>query len=238
MTPAPLPRPPVTGNRLVLTGAVLYLLEWVAIIAGGIGVPLGGNVSAARVLDSYAGHADALGWAAGWFSVVLLGRLLVMVGLAAALTESGRPSRLMPVAVAAMAVSCALEVTAYAVAAGAGWTAATSTVATTRGLDAVSYMLTLMVWGPFGVSALCAGVAMWTSGLFRRALAILALVAGALTLCIGLAFTAPSLHGAIGALGAVTLVFWVWMVWTGVTLWRASGRGRRVADAQDQRMLV
>src|SRR5690348_12236251 len=81
---------PLVGNRLVLTGAVLYLLEWVAIIAAGVSVPVGATAGAHDVISAYAGHADAIGWSAGWFCVVEVGRLLVMVGLRAALPDAGR----------------------------------------------------------------------------------------------------------------------------------------------------
>ena len=53
---------PVAGNRLVLAGAVLYLLEWVAIIAAGVGVPVGATPSAHAVTPAYAGHGNASVW--------------------------------------------------------------------------------------------------------------------------------------------------------------------------------
>ena len=59
-------RPQLVGNRLVLVGAVLYLLEWVAIIAAGIGAPVGAAASTQDLLTAYVGHAQALGWPAGW----------------------------------------------------------------------------------------------------------------------------------------------------------------------------
>jgi len=206
---------------MVLTGAVLYLLEWVAIVAAHLGVPLGAGAGATTVVQGYTGHVEAFGWAAGWFSVVEMGRLLVVVGLAAALRRSARDNALMGVAVAAMAVSCALEIAAYAVAASVAWTVPLGSVATDRALDAVSYDLSLMVWGPFGVSLLCAGLAMARTRLFGRILPVLALLTGALASAIGLAFTRPSGHGAVGALGAAAVVFWVWMIWTGIVVWRA-----------------
>src|SRR4051812_3045914 len=84
-------RASLVGNRLVLAGSVLYLLEWVAIVTASVSVPLGATASAADLAKSYAGNAEALGWAAGWFSVVLLGRILIMTGLRTALAASGRP---------------------------------------------------------------------------------------------------------------------------------------------------
>jgi hypothetical protein len=39
----------LVGNRLVLIGGVVYLLEWVAIIAAHVNAPLGGAATAAEV---------------------------------------------------------------------------------------------------------------------------------------------------------------------------------------------
>src|SRR4051794_31335435 len=114
-------RPVLVGNRLVLAGSVLYLLEWVAIVAASVDAPVGAATGGHDLASTYAGHAQALGWAAGWFSVVLLGRILIMTGLRAALVASGRPSPLMDLAVAAMVVSVALEIATYAIVAGTAW---------------------------------------------------------------------------------------------------------------------
>jgi hypothetical protein len=222
-TYAPTPsRTALVGNRLVLAGAVLYLLEWVAIIAGNIGVPLGAAASATHVMAGYSGHANTFGWAAGWFSVVLLGRVVLMIGLRSALADSGRPQRLMDIAVAAMAVSVTLEVVTYALVAGTSWAAGQpGAQAATRVLDAASFEMNVMIYGPLGVSLLCAGAAMLRSTLFGRVLPALALVAGFLSTLIGLALASPSLVGAEGALSSAALLMWIWMLWTGVVLWRA-----------------
>ncbi|MGH3508883.1 MAG: hypothetical protein ACRDPI_01470, partial [Nocardioidaceae bacterium] len=170
---------PLIGNRLVLAGAVLYLLEWVAIIAASVGVPVGAGVSVHDLTSAYSGHADAIGWAAGWFSVVELGRVLLMVGLRDALARSGKAHPMMDVAVVAMAVSVTVEIVVYAVSAGAAWSLERGgSVAVTRALDAVAFQTNLMIYGPMGFSVLCAGLAMWRSGLFGRALSALAMVGG------------------------------------------------------------
>jgi hypothetical protein len=216
---------PVTGNRLVLAGAMLYLLEWVAIIAAGVSIPVGAAASSHDVIAGYAGHADALGWSAGWFCVVEIGRILVMVGLRAALPESRRLRPLLDIAVIAMAVSVAVEIVVYAVAAGAAWSLDNGGSAdVVRALDAVSYQLNETIYGPLGVAMLCAGWVMWKSGAFNRALALLALVAGALFTLLGLAFVAPRFSGVSQGLGAGAILMWIWMVWTGVVLWRARPR--------------
>jgi len=212
----------LAGNRLVLAGAALYLLEWVAIVLAGVGVPLGATASARDVVAGYTGHTQALGWAAGWFSVVLLGRVLLMVGLRSALVRSGRSHPLMDAAVVAMAVSVALEVVVYAVAAGASWSLAHGgSLAATRALDAVAFEVNETIYGPLGVSVLCAAVAMWRSELFSRVLAGLGVASGAVFTALGVAFVAPRFAAVADALSSAALLLWIWMIWTGVVAWRA-----------------
>jgi len=154
--------------------------------------------------------------------VVLLGRILLMVGLRAALDASGRPQRLMDLAVGAMTVSVVIEIVVYAVTSGAAWAIAHgASVSDIRVVDAVAFQTNQMIYGPLGVSLVCAAVAMWRSGLFARALAALGLVAGVGGILIGLAFDAPATAGVAQALSFANLLFWVWMIWTGVVLWRA-----------------
>ena len=49
-------RPALVGNRLVLAGSVLYLLEWVAIVAASVNAPVGADASAHDLVSAYAGH--------------------------------------------------------------------------------------------------------------------------------------------------------------------------------------
>jgi hypothetical protein len=216
-------RPVLVGNRLVLVGSVLYLLEWVAIIAAHVDAPLGADVSASDVTSAYSGSTDAWGWAAGWFSVVLLGRVLIMTGLRSALVDSGRPQRIMDFAVVAMAASVILEVATYAGTAGGAWyldNGGSSDVV--RGLDAAMFLLNNMIFGPLGVAVLCAGAAMWISGLFSRVLCGIGLLAGVAATLLGVAFAAPGASSAAEALGFALLLFWIWMLWAGVLCWRAT----------------
>jgi hypothetical protein len=64
------------GNRLALAGAILYLLEWAAIafLAEQPTDRLGENAGA--ITEAYSGEARTTALAAGWFSAVLLGRIL------------------------------------------------------------------------------------------------------------------------------------------------------------------
>ena len=128
---------------------------------------------------------------------MLLGRVLIMTGLRSALAESGRPQPLMDLAVGAMVISVALEIATYAVVAGAAWAGGGST----RALDSVAFQLNDMLFGPLGVSLLCAGAAMWLSGLFGRVLPGVALVAGVMATLIGLGFGSPKFADVVSALG-------------------------------------
>ena len=173
-------RETLRGNRLVLIGTALYLLEWVAIIAAGVAVPVGPDQSASDLSSAYEGRADALGWAAGWFSVTLLGRILLIVGVRASLRDSNRPQRLMDLAVAAMAVGVSVEIATYGLAAGASWAVDEGAdPADLRILDSALLALNQMLFGPTGVAVLCAGLAMLASKLFHPGLCWLGIVSGA-----------------------------------------------------------
>lgn len=218
----------LVGNRLVLIGGVVYLLEWVAIIAAHVNAPLGGAATAAEVASAYTGSTDAYAWAAGWFSVVLLGRILLMIGLREALADSGRPQRVMNLATAAMAVSVTVEIATYAIVAGAARsTDEGGSLATIRSIDAVAFELNNMIFGPLGVAVLCAGLAMWRSGLFNRVLPWIAIVSGVILALFGAALQAPSLSDVAAPLQVAAPLFWIWMIWTGVVCWRAAPRRDR-----------
>ncbi len=220
----------LVGNRLVLVGGVLYLLEWVAILAAPVAAPVGADAGAEQITSAYAGNTTALAWAAGWLSVVLLGRVLLLVGLRAALRDSGRPHVLMDLAVLAMLASVVIETVVYAVVAAAAWLGENgATAATVRALDAAAWEISQMIYGPLGVAVICAAVAMWRSGLFPRALCGLGVAGGAAAVLVGLAFVAPAFVHVAATLSLGVLLFWAWMLWTGVLCWWATGVGTRQA---------
>jgi hypothetical protein len=211
----------LVGNRLVLAGAVLYLLEWIAIIGASMEAPSASDVSAAKVLEGYQGEQDALVWGAGFFSVVLLGRVLIVIGLRKGLVDSGRPHGLSDFAVVAMAVSVVIEIVSY------GMVGGTAVVANhggdadvVRGLDSVAYTVNTMIFGPVGVAVLAAAWAMLRSGLFSKYLCWLGMLAGAVLTVYGLVFAGSESAG--DAFQAAVPLFWIWMIWAGVVMWRAS----------------
>jgi hypothetical protein len=212
----------LVGNRWVLVGGVLYLLEWVAIIAvGALGVSefVLRDAAAADVLATYADHPDAMWAMAGWFAVVLLGRVLVFVGLRSALAESGVRHPLLDFAVAAAAVSVTVEIAAYGLAAGATTTAAQGEEGLTWAIDQAAVGLNLMIGGGLGVAIVSAVYVMWRSGLFPRWLNLVGAVSGVGIVAAQLT-VAPSLQTLNDVLMFFPVVFWVWMLWAGVVCWR------------------
>jgi hypothetical protein len=210
------------GNKWVLAGGVLYLLEWVAIIGAGfagVGESVAVGASPQELLDSYVGNVDAVALMAGWFSICLLGRVLFFIGLRSALGASGRGHLLMDFAIAAAAVSVTLEVAAYALASAAADLADAQDTAAMVVLDRAGGWLNQVIAGGLGVAIVCAVWCMWRSGLFSTALNIAGAVGGTGILLAQLSI-APSMSTLFSIVGWAPLVFWVWMIWAGVVLWR------------------
>jgi Domain of unknown function (DUF4386) len=214
------------GSRLVLVGAVLYFLEWVAIIGtGGMPVLFDPGTDPGRVLHGYVGHSNAYAWAAGWFGVVLLGRALFAVGLRHGLVRSGFDHPAAEFGVLAMAAGAVIEIVSYGIAAGAGILADHGGDAhLVTALDATARSVNILLWGATGLGVLCLSWAMLRSALFPRVLAGLGLLGGAVMTLSGLAFGAPEYASAQAALQAAGFAMWIWMIWSGVLMWRAGPR--------------
>lgn len=225
-------RPELVGNRYLLAGAVLYLLEWVAIVAvgvSGVGAMIGRDLTEQDLSRAYAGNVDVIAFMSGWFAVVLLGRVLVFIGLRRSLVDSGRPSTLMDLAVVAAAASVLLETASYGlVVAAAGL--AVDHPAGMVALHEAALALNLLLGGGLGVAILCASHAMTRSGLFPVALVVVGWLAGAGA--VGAQLTiGPSLSAVSDALQASVMLFWLWMLWLGVLLWRHTPRKPAPAPA-------
>ena len=128
---------------------------------------------------------------AGWFSLVLIGRILIIIGLKNGLAASGRSHPIMDFAVVMMAISVALE-----------WASGT---------------LNGLFFGTVGVSVLCSSWAMLRSELFPKVLPILGMIGG-IPLALSALFIAPSVSNIGGALTAGAALFWIWMFWAGILL--------------------
>jgi hypothetical protein len=224
----------LVGNRWVLVGGVGYLLEWVAIIwvgALGIGETVVRGASASELLDTYSDHVDALTTMAGWFSVVLLFRILLFIGLRQSLVDSGYRHPLMDFAVAAAAVSVALEVASYGLGAAAGGLAESGDRAGVLALDQAAAGINLMIAGGLGVAIVCSAYCMWRTQLFPMALNLIGMVSGVAIVGAQLA-VAPAAQTMFDILYAFPALFWVWMLWAGVLCWRRTPRGVGSLDGE------
>jgi len=237
-------RHPLVGNRLALAGVAMYFLEWVGIAAFNLGnVPAAQGTKAAEILSQYAQHGPGIELLAGWLSLVLLGRILFVAGIRDSLRRSGADTLLADFAVLAMAVSVVLEITAYAIASGGTYAAASGAdQSTIVGIDGVANFVNLILAAPIGVSVLAASIAMVRSRLFPAWLSWLGVAAGlvacAYGVIVGPAFAAggtcgdalcspgSSLAGIAQAISVTLVAAWIWMIATGVVLFRAAGRQR------------
>lgn len=224
--PTTAPARTLVGNRWVLVGGVVYLLEWVAIIwvgAVGVGAFVERGASPAELVETYAGHEDAMYAMAGWFAVVLLGRILLFVALRQALSDSGLRHPLMDFAVAAAAVSVTIEIASYGLAAGASGPAVGGAQTTTAAIDSAAAGLNMVGLGGLGIAIVCSAYCMWRSGLFPMPLNVIGLVSGLAITGAQLAVS-PSLESLFDVLFAFPLLFWAWMLWAGVLCWRRTPR--------------
>ena len=217
----------LVGNRVALVGAAMYFLEWVAILS----IPsvptekLGHDPSA--VVAAY-GHPKAIGVAAGWFSVVLFGRVIFTIGLRDAFRGLRRERLFANIAVAAMGLSVAIEVVSFGITAAAAWVAeAGGNQGAVVALDAASEVLFKLVIGPIGVSVLAGSIAMILSRLFPRWLGWVGILGGSLLLVAGIIGVGGlgargTFHNVAGALMGGVPIVWIWMIATSVVLFRAT----------------
>ena len=218
----------LVGNRLALVGTVMYFLEWVAIVS----IPsvptdkLGRDPAA--IVAAY-GHPKAVGLAAGWFSVVLFGRVIFMIGLRDAFRGLRRERLFANIAVAAMTLSVAVEVISFGMTAAAAWGAHSGgSQSAIVALDAASEVVFDLVFGPIGVSVLTGAIAMTLSGLFPRWLGWVGVLGGSLLtvggiLGVGGLGASGTFHNVAGALSSIPVpIVWIWLIGTSVVLFRAT----------------
>ena len=215
----------LNGNPWALTGAVLYLLEWVAIIGAAPPGPFGPGTPASKIVREYSGHTRGAGVAAAWFAVVLVGRVLYIAGVKASLRHRVRDLPLLDLALGAMAISVVMEVATYSTAAATARLAADGASRDlVVALDGAAYWLNLFLWGPVGVSVLACAYAMLRSRLFASWLCWVGLVGGVAAIAACLVAGATTDASGTGAADAITSIgaigLWVWMIGTGVVLLR------------------
>ena len=222
----------LVGNRLALVGTVLYFLEWVAIPF--LPAVADGSLFGAEpevVVAAYRGHSGVIAFAAGWFGVVLLGRVLFAVALRKSFRDSSRDSLLVDFAVGAMIVSVTLEIASVGLAAAAGWLADTRPDGSAIvALEAAGSLLFFVAFVPIGVSILAASAGMLGSDIFPRWLGVVGVFAGVAATVGGIIQVAAL--GSTGVLHDVgepltnvgAVVFWLWLVATSIILWRHAPR--------------
>lgn len=216
----------LVGNRWTLVGAIVYLLEWVAIVGFRPGNTPTTFLKPDAVVAMYTSHVSAVAVAASWYSLVLLGRILFTVGIRDSLKRSGADTLLADFAVAAMAVSVILEIASYALAGAAGQLAHNGgEPAAVVGVDAAGGWLNIMLFAPLGVSILAAAVAQMRSGLFPAWLTWLGVASGLVNTVLGVVVgpalaAGPGPFQTVQMLALATLGFWVWMLTTGILLFR------------------
>jgi hypothetical protein len=225
----------LVGNRIALVGAIMYFLEWVAIVA----IPsvptdkLGRDPGA--IVAAY-GHPNAIGIAAGWFSVVLFGRVIFTIGLRDAFRGLRRERLFANIAVAAMALSVAIEAISFGITAAAAWVAdAGGNQGAVVSLDAASEVVFQLVFGPIGVSVVAGSIAMIFSRLFPRWLGWVGVIGGSLLVVGGILGAgglgaSGTFHDVAGAFSSIPVpIVWIWMIATSIILFRATPRHREAA---------
>jgi len=224
--------PALIGNGLALAGAILYLLEWVAIFAFSPPGPLGPDKSPGQLVTAYADHAGRAAASAGWFAFVLVGRVLFIAGLKAGLRRRPRELPLLDLALGAMAIGVALEVIGYGLGAAAARLAADGAdPGLVSAVDAGGYWLVLLLFAPTGVAILAASIAMLRSRLFATWLCVVGLIAGVGAVAGGLlaGLAAEDKVGVVDGVSSVGAIgMWVWMIGTGVVLLRARQPDRAI----------
>jgi hypothetical protein len=223
-------RPAIQGNRWVLIGAVLYLLEWVAIIPAGDSGPADPGSTRDEVLALYQDHPKAVLFITTWCSLVLLGRILIVSGIRQALRSTGSAGPLTDLAVASMALSIAMELLSL-VCVGTAQAFATQSgqESTVVMFDTASAIAWMCVFAPLGASVGCASWAMLSSRAFPTWIPAVG-IAGGVLMAFGGVIGGPGYleDGTLRDLGGVGMggvpLFWVWMLATGIYLWRRTAR--------------
>lgn len=223
-------RPAIQGNRWVLLGAVLYLLEWVAIIPAGDSGPADAGSSREEVLALYRDHPKAVLFITTWCSLVLLGRVLIVSGIRRSLRSIGSADALTDLAVAAMAVSVALELlSVIAVGTAQVFALQAGQESLVVAFDTLAAIAWTCILAPLGLSVGCASWSMLSSGAFPLWIPAVGIAAGVLLAFAGVVSGPGYLEdGTLRDLGGIGMggipLFWVWMLATGIYLWRRTAR--------------
>lgn len=212
---------PLVGNRMMLAGVLISMLEFISIIwTGARGVVAQPEIgtSVADLLLSFQGNETAITIMVGWLSLILSGRILMIIGLKNSLTASRRSHPIMDFAVIMAAINVVLEVLTYTFFASA----AQLGEAHPEGMLAMQWTagaLDRLFLGALGVSIFCSAWAMMKSEIFSKALTFIGMIAG-FTVALSALFMAPSLTKIYEGLLIGAPLAMLWMFWTGILLWK------------------
>jgi hypothetical protein len=139
----------------------------------------------------------------------------------------------MDVALAAMAISVAIEIVQLALTSTAAWLAeAGADTGPIVALDGAATVLFTLIVATIGAAVLASSTAMLLSGLFPRWLAWLGVIDGVLVIAGGIvgatgAGDSGTVHDLADPLtGPPVALFWLWMIATSIVLFRRASRVR------------
>jgi hypothetical protein len=229
-TEAPTQKPRRThglvGNSLVLVGVLLYLCEFVGIIASHVHTMPTVPGAGTSLRTTYAGQAGATGFMVGWYALVLPGRVLLALALRQALLASaadrlaGAWRTALDWTVTMMAIGVVAELVSGCVEAGTSAAAQHGDAASVFALDRVAHYLLVTVYGPSGVALTIVGLAMWRTGVFPRVLAGVLTVLGVVQAVNGTLLSSPSTASLQDGLTVLNLLSFVVLIWLGVLVFR------------------
>jgi hypothetical protein len=216
----------LVGNSLVLVGVVLYLCEFVGIIASHVHTMPTVPGAGTSLHTTYAGQAGATGFLVGWYALVLPGRVLIVLALRQALLASAA-DRLTDVwrtaldwAVTLMAIGVMAELAQAGVNAGSAAASGHGDASTVFVLDQVAHYLLVTVYAPSGLALAIVALAALRSGVFPRVLAGILTALGLVQLLNGALLSAPSTASLQDGLTVLNLLVFVVLIWLGVLVFR------------------
>ena len=234
-------RPDIVGNKWVLTGAVVYLLEWVAIIPAGNSGPADPGSSKAEVLELYQDHPKAVLFIATWCSLVQLGRILIITGIRSAVRPTGDDTPVLDLAVVAMGVSVVMELLSIIAVATGQVLAVQGQQDAVLVLDTMAGLAFACVLPPLGMSVALASYAMLRTRAFPLWIPASGCLSGAVLVAGGVAsgpgYLTAGVARDIGGAAALGIpLFWLWMLSSGILLARRSPRTSSAKNNTESRV--
>ena len=212
----------LVGNRMMLSGALLSISSLVVqMVFYNRGLPSYAEigVSADDLIASFKGDETLMAVLAGFYGLVVIGRILMIIALKNALAASGRAHPIMDFAVVMMTISVAFEILNYTFLASAAQMGAAHPEGMWA-LASISGKLNVLTFAALGISVLCSSWAMLRSELFPKPLPILGMIAS-IPFALSSLFTSPSLAGTAEALNSAGApLSMIWIIWASILVWK------------------